>query len=298
MTVQRLTDLWNRHWFAPEQAINLAVARVLAAATALWVLLSRDRAGVSSLGEAFWDGVSALTRWRYLLFPGHETLEKLLVLLTALLLAGALAGIRPRTCALASGLLLYHLAPLESIVWNPAPAARGLTLPALALLVCGFAPSGDALVRGRRSAEAPSWRYGWPVRLIQWWLVSVYLFSGIAKLRDSGISWASAANLSHWLYFATQNELIAVHRGLGSWLAGQPLAAGAIGVGTLVFELGVIAALFSRRWRPWLAAAALLFHLGIYLSMNITLNSWPLLLVFFDWSQLRRHEVRTAPGIA
>jgi hypothetical protein len=279
----QLLRLWDRHWFAPDAARNLAMARLLAAGTALWVLLSRDRAGVSGLDTAFWAGVAPSTRWRFLLFPGHERLEHFLVLVTTVLLVGALIGVRARVCAFAAGLLLYHLAPLESIVWTSSPAGRGLTLPALTLLLCGIAPSADALTPGAGESPPPSWSYGWPLRLLQLWLVNVYFFSGLGKLRTNGLAWASASNLSHWLHLATQDEQIAVYHSLGAFMAAHPLVAGATGAGTLVFEFGIVAALFSKRWRPWLATAAMAFHLGIYFAMNITLNSWPLLLTFYDW---------------
>ena len=280
-----LRAAWDRHWFEPEPALHLAVARILAAAVALWVVLSRDLAGVSGLAAEFWAGVATSTRWRFLLFPGHESLERALTAIAVLLLVGALVGIRPRTCAFGAALLLYHLAPLESIVWTASPYGRGLTLPTLTLLLCGIAPSGDALVRGAPSVR-PSWIYGWPLRLIQFWLVSVYFFSGVAKLRASGLAWVAGGNLTHWLRLATQNELVAVHQTLGSWLAGNPMAAAAIGTGTLLFEFGSVVALASRRARPWFAALAIAFHAGIYFAMNISLNSWPLLLLFVDWQRI------------
>jgi hypothetical protein len=277
-----LRDTWNRFWFAPDAARNLAIARVLAAGTALWVLLSRERAAVSGIGTPFWAAVEPSTRWRFLLFPGHAGLERALVIVTAILLCGALFGIGARACAFAAGLLLYHIAPLESIIWTASPVARGLTLPTLALLVCGMTPSADATVFGRGPSER-SWRYGWPLRLLQLWLAGVYVISALGKLRVSGLAWTSASNLSHWFRLATQNPLVAVHTLLGTWMAAHPLLTGAAGIGTLAFEWGMILAVVSKPWRPWLAGAALLFHLGIYLTMNITLNSWPLLLVFFDW---------------
>ncbi|MBL8997125.1 MAG: HTTM domain-containing protein [Gemmatimonadetes bacterium] len=284
--IASLRERWDAFWFEPGHALQLAVVRVLAAGTALWVLVSRDRAGVSGLGGEFWSGVSTITRWRFLLFPGHETLERALTLLAAVLLVATLLGIRPRVTAFASALLLYHLAPLESIVWTPAPYGRGLTLPTLALLLCGIAPSADALAPGARTT-APSWRYGWPVRLLQVWLVSVYFFSGVAKLRASGLAWASGENLTHWLRLATQNELVNVHVAVGGWIADRPLAASGAGALTLAFELGCVVALFSRRARPWFALVAIGFHVGIYLAMNITFNSWPLLLAFVDWPAAR-----------
>lgn len=277
---------WDRHWFAPEPALNLAVARVLAAGVALWVLLSRDRAGVSGLPALFWNGVSTTTRWRFLLFPGHERLEQSLTVLAAALFVGALLGLWPRTCSFLSALLLYHLAPLESIIWTASPHGRGLTLATLTLLLCGIAPSGDALARGARPA-APSWTYGWPLRLIQFWLVSVYFFSGVGKVRESAFAWLHAESLTHWLRLATQNDLTAVHRALGSWIADRPVVAGAVGIGTLLFELGSVVALVSRRSRVWFAAVAVAFHTAIYFSMNIALNSWPLLLTFVDWEGVR-----------
>lgn len=291
--IGRLRAAWDRHWFAPEPALNLAVARVLAAGVALWVLLSRDRAGVSGLPEVFWSGVSAATRWRFLLFPGHWALEQALTMLAVVVLLGALLGIRPRTSAFLSALLLYHLAPLESIIWTASPHGRGLTLATLTLLLCGIAPSGDALARGARPA-APSWQYGWPLRLIQLWLVSVYFLSGVGKVRESGLAWLHADTLVHWLRLATQNDLVAVHRALGGWIADRPVVAGAVGVGTLLFEFGSVAALLSRRSRPWFAGVAIGFHAAIYFTMNITLNSWPLLLVFVDWDGLR-HRVQPDP---
>lgn len=284
--IASLRTAWDRHWFAPEPAINLAVARVLAAGVALWVLLSRDRAGVSGLPEVFWSGVNATTRWRFLLFPGHWALEQGLTLLAVVVLLGALLGIRPRTSSFLSALLLYHLAPLESIIWTASPHGRGLTLATLVLLLCGIAPSGDALARGARSA-APSWEYGWPLRLIQLWLVSVYFLSGAGKVRESGLAWLHADTLVHWLRLATQNDLVAVHRAFGGWIADRPFVAGAVGVGTLLFEFGSVTALFSRRSRPWFAAIAIGFHTAIHFTMNIALNSWPLLLTFVDWDGVR-----------
>jgi Vitamin K-dependent gamma-carboxylase len=250
------------------------------------VLLSRDRAGVSGLPDVFWSGVGATTRWRFLLFPGLSEIEQALTLVAVVVLLGALLGIRPRTSSFLSALLLYHLAPLESIIWTASPHGRGLTLATLTLLLCGIAPSGDALARGARPA-APSWQYGWPLRLIQLWLVSVYLLSGVGKVRESGLAWLHADTLVHWLRLATQNDLVAVHRTLGGWIADRPAVAGAVGVGTLLFEFGCVAALFSRRARPWFAAIAIAFHAAIHFTMNIALNSWPLLLVFVDWAALR-----------
>lgn len=279
---------WNRYWYAPDAALNLAMARILAAGTAFWLLLSRDPSGISGLGSVFWAGVPESTRWRYLLFPGHERLEHLLVLIAAAALLGALIGVFPRLCSFIAALLLYHLAPLDGIIWNSTPMAGGLTMPTLALLLCAVAPSGDALSWRARGATQRSWAYGWPLRLLQVWLIQVYFFAALAKVRLNGLGWASSENMSNWLYAFTQSEGHAVYSQLGGWIAAQPWLAGAVGAGTLVFEFGVIVALFSARWRPWVAASAVLFHVGIYFALNITFNGWPLMLTFVDWENLLR----------
>jgi hypothetical protein len=56
-----------------------------------------------------------------------------------------------------------------------------------------------------------------------------------------------------------------------------------MGVGTLVFELGLVAVLFSKLARRVLVPLVALFHLAILLSMNLTFLNVPQLLVFADW---------------
>jgi hypothetical protein len=285
---RRAARAWAKYWFREDAALNLAVARVLAAGVALWILSSRDFAAVSDLPPVFWEGVAASERWRFLVFPGHASLEAGLLWTargTALL---ALVGIAPRAACLATGVLLYHIAPLDGIVWTTSPYGRGLTLPLLALLLCAAAPSNHALALGRgEPVSSRSWQYGWALRLLHVFLAQVYLFAGLAKLRSDGLEWFGAENVRNWLLLATQDEGVAVHQWLGAWLASSDTRAGLVGVGTLLFELGFVFALLRTRLRPWLAVAAIGFHAGIYFSINITFNSWPLLLVFFDWDAIR-----------
>lgn len=276
---------WDSYWFAVDSPVNLAVMRIVAAGVASWILWSRDFTGVSALPPPFWSSVSASERWRFLLFPGHSDVEHALLWCargTALL---ALTGVAARLSAFVTGLLLLHLAPLESIVWTASPYGRGLTLPLLALLLAAVGPSGDALALRRRPGVLPrSWAYGWPIRLLQLLLAQVYLFSAYGKIRTAGLSWASADNLRNWVLFFSQNEETAVFRAPASWLSHHSALLGAVAAGTLLLELGFVAALVHWRGRAVLAVGAIAFHAAIFFVMNITFSSWPLLLVFFDWS--------------
>ena len=280
---------WDRFWFGPGSPRNLAAARITFAAYSLWVLLSRNLAEMSGLPSVFWSQVEASARWRYLVFPGHPGLERLLLWVTAIALLGAMVGVLPRFCCFVSGLLLYHLAPLESLIWIPHPYARGLTISVIALLTLSFSPCGDCwtllpLRRDKLAAESSD--YTWPLRLLQLYLVQIYFFSGYAKVLVVGWKWASAANIRNWMLWCTQNEYIRVFHTLGTWIADRPSVCWAVGIGALLFEFAMVTVLFSR-WARWvLVPLAVVFHLAILLSMNLVLLNVPQLLVFANWDVL------------
>ena len=277
---------WDRFWFAPSSSRNLAAARIVFASTSLWVLVSRNFAGISGLPSQFWSAVPASASWRYLDFGGHSGLELGLEWTAGIMLICAIAGVLPRLSCFIAGMLLYHLAPLETIIWTPNPYARGLTISVLALLTLAFAPSGDRWTlrfpRNRRQPAADR-DYTWPVRLIQLVVAQIYLFSGFAKISHSGWRWASASNLRNWLLYFSQEDQVRVFHTVGPWLAERPLLCQIIGVGTLIFELVFITVLFSKTARLLLVPLAVVFHVGILLSMNLAFLNVPQLLVFVDW---------------
>ena len=287
----RARAVWDRFWFAPETARNLAAARIVLAAQALWILLSRDIPALSALPAAFWAEVPASARWRFLIFEGHPGLESALQALALVALVGAALGVAARTCCLLAALLLYHLAPLETLFFTPSPWAKGLTLPVLGLLTLSLSPCADALrVGGGRAARSSGPDHGWPLRLVQLFVCQPYLFSGIAKLKWAGLAWASPENMRAWLLLANLDDQLAVFRAPGLWLADRPLLCLAMGLGALALDLGFILVLFSRRARRVLVPAAVLFHAAILVTQNYAFLSAPLLLVFVDWGPRASRE--------
>ncbi|NNG17458.1 MAG: hypothetical protein HKM89_13345 [Gemmatimonadales bacterium] len=283
----RLRGWWNSFWFAHGSPLNLAMARVLVATQALWVVLSRDFAAISGLPPEFFSRVDAGAQWRFLIFPGHPGMEAVLQWAAVLALLGALFGVGTRISCFIAGMLLYHLAPFESIIWLPYPFARGLTLPVVALVVLSFARSGDrlALVRPRtlRQEASPALDYSWQLRLIQLLLAQVYLFSAIAKLKRSGFAWVSADNVRRWIVYLVEDPDFAVYHSVGLWIADHPGVAVTVAALTLVLELGFVLVLFSPIARRILVPAAFALHIGIAFSMNLTFVSALLLLVFVNW---------------
>ena len=207
--IGRVGQFWDQVFFAPAPALNLAAARVLFSVHALWVLLSRDLPATSSLPPEFWMDVSQTELFRFLIFPGHPQLEYGFQYLAILTLVGAAIGVMPRLCCLLSALLLYHLAPLETIFWTASPYQRGFTVDVLALFTLSLSPCGDALRIGRTTPKEPSSVYCWPLRLAQVYLVHTYFFSGYSKLYRVGLSWLAPENLRSWfLLFSQQDQVM------------------------------------------------------------------------------------------
>jgi vitamin K-dependent gamma-carboxylase-like protein len=298
---RRVTTAWNTFWYAPAPSLNLAAARVVFALHALWILGSRDLAAISGVPDVFWARVPPGDSWRFLLFPGHASLEFVLQWAAAVALAAAALGVWPRVACFCAGLLLYHLAPLETIVWTPNPFERGFTISVLALLALSFGRSGDALqlfpTRASPLPASPSSEYQWPLRLIQVLLCQVYFIAGFSKLARAGIGWISSENMRGWLLVFGQQDQISVYRPLTLWLADRPLACWAIAVSAIALDLGLIAIVVWPRLRAWLLTTALAFHAGILLTMGIFFLNIPQLLVFVDWAALsEKRRDRVARG--
>lgn len=298
---QRGVDLWNRAFFSPEAALNLAAARVLFAAHALWVLLSRDLPAHSGLPAQFWLHVHERDLLRFFIFPGHPGVEYGLQAIAVLSLVAAILGVFPRVSCFIAALLLYHLAPLETIYWTPNPYQRGFTIDVLALFTLSFSRCGDALAVWRRhAAPPPSSDYCWPLRMVQLYLASAYVLSGVAKLIRVGPQWMDPANLRDWfLLFAQQDQ---VQRSghwfgvVGPWIADHWLLCLLAGLFGIVNNLCFIAVPFSRYARYVLVPDAIFFHAVVLLSMSIFWINLPQLLVYVNWDWVAR-RLRATPHI-
>jgi vitamin K-dependent gamma-carboxylase-like protein len=292
-------EWWDRFWFAPGSARNLAAARIVIAVHALWIVLSRDYAGISRLPADFWSGVTTLDRVRYAIVPGHPMVERALTVIAVVALLAVALGLATRVSCIVAALLLYHLAPFETILWTTSPYERGLEISTLSLVVLAIAPCPDvwSVTARRRAAQEAAWEYHWPLVLLQLFVAQAYLFSGWSKLFRVGWSWVSAENLRHWLLLFTQEDQIAVFRGLGTWFAGHPALCLLIAIGSLTLDLTFIVVLVWKQARKVYVPLAAAFHVGIFFTMNIAFLNLPQLLVFLDWDWLtnRVHGNRAAP---
>jgi hypothetical protein len=295
--VRRLAAAWDRFWFADGSATNLAAARILVAGHALWILLSRDPAAFSGLPAEFWRFVHDSARWRFLIFEGHPLLERVLQTTALAALASALVGLWPRVSCLVAGVLLYHLAPFETILYTPSPWVKGYTITTLALIVLACGRCGDALALRAGTPTSPAWEYRWPLTLMQVALCQVYLFAGFAKMLRTGPSWV-LDTVRGYTQLYTQNEEVAVFQALGAWLVAHPWLCVLAGCVAVALNLGFWTVLFSRRARRVLVPFAFAWHLAILFTMNIAFLEAPLLLLFVDWDALRARWRATATPAA
>lgn len=295
-----LARQWQTFWFTPAPALNLAVARVVFATHALWILGSRDLPALADLPAPFWSTVTPTTSWRFLLWPGHATLEYWLQGLAIVALGAAVCGLWARSACGIAALLLYHLAPLETLYWTPHPFERGFTITVLALFTLACARCADTFAlrpRARPALHIPiAPEYRWPLQLLQLFLCQIYFFAGYGKLLRSGWEWATADNIRTWLLVFAQQDQVAVFHTLGPWLAEHPWLCFGIGVSALAFDVGFITVLVWPRLKPWLVAMAFLLHVGIVLAMNIAFLNVPQLLIFVDWHALVQRCARWRHG--
>jgi hypothetical protein len=286
---------WARFWYGPEPARNLAAARVLLAATALWVVLSRhDLPSIVAYPPELWAAVSPERRVRFLMLFGVG-FERALYALLHLALVGALVGLWPRVACFVAGLLCYHFAPFETIVRTANPYLRGLTIPCLGLLVVSFSRCGDALtlLPRPRPDPPPSGDYRWPLRLVQVLFCQIYLFAGWSKLFVTGWSWASADNVRGHLLALNQALVADPAASWGYAVARHPLACGALAWAGLALEFAFPLVLFSRAARFVLLPAAAFFHAANSILLRIFFQNVPLLLLFVDWEALARVRRRS-----
>ena len=275
---------WDTFWHASTSSRNLAVARVLLAGTALWMVLSRvDLPSVLEFPAEMWTGLGAAREARFGL-GAPLVLERTLYAALHATLVAALFGIHPRLSCFASGLLLYHFAPFETIVRSPNPYLRGLTIPTLGLLILSFAPRMERWrVLGGTPEDAPAW----PLRLVQLLLCQIYFFAGYAKLVTSGLDWPGVENVRRYLLLLNQGLSSAPAGSLGYALADLPWACALLGWGGLLFELAFPLVLFSRASRLVLLPLAVVFHVANGLLFRIFFQNVFLLLLFVDWDRRR-----------
>ena len=327
--IRRLGAWWVGLWNHREQPTVLALLRI---GIGCILLIDFGRAALHGVVEQLWapDGMGGLAAkvasreppvMLYELMPLDPSTAWIAygVLVTALIFFTLGLGTRGAALvALVTYAMLAKVLPLSD---------RGIDLMmrnvllVLALSQCGARWSLDARLRTGSwhgdGQDVPAW----PRHLLILQLVVMYFLAGVQK---TALSWTPLGGYSA-LYLVLQDPHIA--RFDMSWLAGgaYPLTQLATAA-THIFEWTIPVVLLAyhyrvtrdrpgrlrawcNRWNPhwaWIALGAAL-HLGIWMTMDIGIFPWAMLLLYpawfhpdelsRAWSKLRGRRAAPAPGL-
>jgi len=292
---QVLTPL-ARFWHQPVRAERLALMRILLALSLLTDQLFQylpnleeffGPAGIAPQGLHDWFQLKNW-RWPILLFNSDSPwvvypLFTIWVAVTALWLVGW----HTRLMNAAVWLLTLAFITRNPNILNGGDDTLQVGLFLLLLSPCGRALSLDAWLRHRRKGTTgPEYTVAWPVRVIQIQLCVIYLTTGLAKLvltgwgehgwRPDG-TWWDGTSVHYVLNYVTMSRWSFTQMPLPLWIT-------AILTYTSVWwEVFFSVLVLFRRTRGFALLFGLLFHLGIYFTIEVGWFSFYTLSFYGVW---------------
>ena len=122
---------------------------------------------------------------------------------------------------------------------------------------------------------------GWPLKLIGWFFVLMYLSAVKEKLSSSGLDWPNGFTLQ----FALARDGLRHGSSLGVWLSQFHLPVMAMQFMVLAFQASFAIAMIFPKARWIYVPAGLMLHIGIYVLMRAPFFQWiALYAVFVPWT--------------
>jgi len=266
----RALDTW---WMAPAPARRLGMIRALVGAYALAHLAIRlpHLLSFAHAPARDFDPVGVLG---LLSSPLPPFVVQGLVAVTLLGAVAFALGWRHRVTG-----PLFALALLVTLTYSNSfgMILHTTNLLVVYVLVLAVTPASDAVSldaragRGVEDGMTRRPRYGWPVRLLALVCVIAYVVAGVAKLKNSGMDFATGDTLRNHIAYDNLRkiELGSIHSPLGAWLLPYESFFAVLGFVSLALELGAPVALFSRRLGVLWSIGIWGFHLGVLVLMMI-----------------------------
>ena len=293
---QRVAATVQAFWHAPMPPERLAAARFAVGLYTLWYLLPRWTMfhRIARTSPDLFEPVG-LARWLSAPLP-PLVLDALYIVVVAAA-AATMIGVAHRYVGPLFAVSLLALLSYRNSWSMILHMHNALVVHAL---VIGLTPASDAWSVDRwrsprwpKGPMAPSWRYGWPIRLIVGSTVVTYFLCGYAKLvGPQGLGWAAGQSLREQVAVNAIRYDVLTDIGSSSlfhmlyphgWLFLL------MGVGTFVLELGAPMALVHRRLGRLWALATFGLHWGIYFTMGIKFRyqmTGAAFVAFFDTEEL------------
>lgn len=234
----------------------------------------------------------------------HPALIGVAAIALSLALLGFALGVHARGCAwVALALILLLKGARDSMSGD---VHHRELIPFHVLLFFALSRCGDVLARGGGRAPLAAWEASWPIRAGQLYTAAFYLWSGLAKLRASGLDWFFGGDALRGVLLARAVRFGFSPTGepsgsaLGFWLAHQPELMPVLGLGVLLMELGFPLLLFVRSLRLRLVcfAGIAFFHVANYVLIKVKFLFMPVVFVlFFDLSGFVRRWLARPLGL-
>lgn len=274
-------------WTRPIRAEPLALLRIVAGATILIGCL----AGIAPNLSLYWTADSLIPHGvaedyaqyndRFSLLLLNDSLPAVIAwfCLWIVALLFVIAGCFTRIACAVAWVMAVSFNFRAYWVLNGGDDVALLTLFYLMVAPSGAAWSADSLRRRLKRYRDPDGGFDsleppreyeptfippWSVRLIQIQLSLIYLFNGLNKINPGGVNDYLTGEAIYWTYNDTTLSRFAY-----DMLPAPLIICRLLSWGTLVFEIGFPIFVMFARLRPWTLIVGVLFHVGIFFSMEI-----------------------------
>jgi hypothetical protein len=299
--LNKLHHYWEQLWFKPTSANNLGFIRILLAFYFLWKLLSREFFTYISFPPEIYLPETSLTGIAYfyaclarpgLFLLGMEYGLYLLYMAIAILsFVLAMIGLKGRFFCFLGALLTFPLLTLEYAAGGVIHQSHELGL--LFVFILSFSHSSDALsvdkyLRDNQwVSNVRSWKYSWPIRMMQLSVCLIYFFTGITKLIHIGFAeFVSAVNMVKITYWITQSR-VGVLDQVPAFLLQHTWLLIPLAFYTIVLETGFPLAFFWPRSKNFFIFSAIGFHTAIFVAYSLVfLDLFFFYPVFYDWNAI------------
>jgi predicted DCC family thiol-disulfide oxidoreductase YuxK/uncharacterized membrane protein YphA (DoxX/SURF4 family) len=298
-------DWWVAYWFRPAPIINLAICRIVLVGYQLFHLSHSAMGPLIRLSELPDSLYRPLPILRFLTLPFGWNYRPSLDVLEAVywitFVAGILAFVGLKTnfslVVFAVGNVFLIAFIYSFLEWHHPEAVMMIALSILALCPSGGVLSIDDIWR-RRSNTSKNQRFDsfnilgedsvfarWPLLLIQWMFVLIYLSAATSKLGTSGIDWMNGYTLQYYLF----RDGIGRDKPLGVWLAQYHILVMTLQWISIIFQSTFALVMIFPRLVWVYIPIGLGFHTVIYLAIGAPFFQWIFIyVVFISWAALAK----------
>lgn len=288
-----LRGRWMQFWFKPASPENLALCRILFFGAIFVRYLSHDFSAWADVSEVFWAPINT---FQFLHLPRfNDDIIKALQLIWKVALLFSCIGLYTRGTTATAFVLGFYLLGLPH---NMGKIDHYDAILVLVFAIMAFSRCGDALSVDRwrfaKKSRSPgsvqtSGEYTWPVRAVWLTLALIMFAAGVAKLRDSGLTWVFSDNVAYTIraaYYHINNSDPLTSGGL--YLAQSPTLSRFVAAFTLLCEIGYPLALILRSARWIIVPGTVLTFLGIRIFMGPTFEDFIVCHLFWvPWDRVR-----------